>query len=95
MEETEELEDLARFRGNFVDTMIRSANIRVTLGRNAPPNTNDKVHLSLRRDVEIARGTGSTLETELLLLRSEILLHVLLRALEDDLALRLSCLQAI
>ena len=61
----------------------------------SPPDTDDKVDLGLGRDVEIARGTGSTLETELLLLRSEILLHVLLRALEDDLALRLSCLQAI
>ena len=58
----------------------------------SPTNTDDEVHLRLRGNVEVASGTSSPLETNLILLRGKVLLHVLLSALEDNLALGLCCL---
>ena len=43
----------------------------------------------MRRDVEVASSARSPLQTDLLLLRGKVLLHIGLRALEDDLALGL------
>ena len=60
--------------------------------RYAPPDTDNEVDLRLSRDVEVTRSTSSALQTDLLLLSGEVLLHVLLSTLEDDLALGLRCL---
>lgn len=54
-----------------------------------PPDTDDEVDLGLCGDVEVASRTSSTLQANLLLLLGKVLLHVGLRALEDDLALGL------
>ena len=60
--------------------------------RDSPPDTDDEVDLRLGRDVEVASSTRSPLQTDLLLLRGKVLLHIGFRALEDDLALGLSSL---
>ena len=60
--------------------------------RYAPPDTDNEVDLRLRRDVEVTSRTSSTLQTNLLLLLREVLLHVGLRTLEDDLTLGLGSL---
>ena len=78
LQKTEELQDLAGLGRNLVDT----------------PDTDDEVDLRLGRDVEVARGTGSPSQADLLTLRGQVLLDVLLSTLEDDLALglrRLDC----
>ena len=59
----------------------------------APANSNNEVDLGLGRDVEVARCPCSTLQSDLILLLGEILLHIGLRALEDDLSLGLSSLK--
>jgi nitrate reductase gamma subunit len=59
----------------------------------APANSNDEVDLGLGRDVEVTRCPCSTLQSDLILLLAEILFHVGLRALEDDLSLGLSSLK--
>ena len=59
----------------------------------APANSNDKVDLGVSGDVEVARRPCSTLQSDLILLLVEILLHIGLRALEDDLSLGLSSLK--
>ena len=58
----------------------------------SPTNTDDEVHLRLRGNVEVASGTCSALEADLLLLLVKVLLCVLFSALEDDLALGLRVL---
>ena len=73
LEQSEELEDLAGFGGDFVDTT----------------NTNDEVNLRLCGHVEVTRSTGSTLQPNLLFLLSKVLLHMSLSTLEDNFALRL------
>lgn len=55
----------------------------------SPPNTNDKVDLGLCGDVEVARRTRSPLQADLFLLMIQILLHICLCPLEDDLTLGL------
>ena len=60
----------------------------------SPPDTDDKVDLSLCRDVEIARCARRPLQTNLFPLLCKVLLDIRLRTLEDDLALglrRLDC----
>ena len=59
----------------------------------SPADTDNEVHLSLCGDVEVARRAGCPLQTDLLLLGRYVLLHILLRALEDDLALGLGRLR--
>ena len=59
----------------------------------SPPDTDDEVDLRLRRDVEVTACASGALEADLLLLLAEVLLHIRLRALEDDLALGLGSLQ--
>lgn len=59
----------------------------------SPADTDNEVHLSLCGDVEVARRAGCPLQTDLLLLSRYVLLHILLRALEDDLALGLGRLR--
>ncbi len=54
-----------------------------------PPNTDNEVDLGLCGDVEVASRTSSPLQADLLLLLRKVLLHIGLRALEDDLALGL------
>ena len=60
----------------------------------SPPNADDEVNLRLSRDVEVTRSTGCPLQADLLLLRGKVLLHVGLRALENNLALGLSSLDS-
>ena len=55
----------------------------------APTNTDDEVYLRLSWDVEVTSSTGSPPEADFLTLRGEVLLHVLLGTLEDDLSLSL------
>lgn len=71
LEETEELQDLARLGGDVVDTT----------------ETDNKDNLGLTGNVEVTLGFGGTAETNLLALGGAVLLGVLLGALEDDLAL--------
>ena len=73
LEQSEELEDLAGFGGDLVDTT----------------DTDDEVNLRLCGNVEVARSTSSTLQPDLLLLLSKVLLHMSLSTLEDNFALRL------
>ena len=53
----------------------------------SPPDTDNKVDLGLGRDVEVTTSPSSALQTDLLLLLGQVLLHIRLRALEDDLSL--------
>lgn len=76
MEEAEELEDLAGLGCDLVDTA----------------DTDDEEHLGLSGDVEVAGGTGSTLQANLILLLGDVLLDVGLCALENDLSLGLGSL---
>lgn len=55
----------------------------------APTNTNNKVDLWLCGDIEVAGRARRSLETDLVLLLCEVLLHIALCPLEDDLSLRL------
>lgn len=73
LEQTQELEDLARLGGDLVDTL----------------DTDNEDKLGLSRDVEAALFLGKTVQTDLLLLLLTVLLDVLLSTLEDDLALLL------
>jgi hypothetical protein len=58
----------------------------------APADTDNEVHLRLGRDVKVAGGTSSTLETDLLLFLGKVALYVSLSTLEYDLALGLASL---
>ena len=92
LEEAEELKDFAGLWRDLVNTAwMLAKSIEIQRGH-APPDTDNKVHLRLCWDVEVTRGAGSTLQTDLLLLRGDVLLHILLGALEDDLSLGLGCL---
>jgi len=73
LEETEELEDLFGFGGDFGDTL----------------QTDDEVDLGLGGDIEVTSLACFTLQTDLLLLLRDVLLDVLVGTLEDDLALLL------
>ena len=64
------------------------------LTSHSPPDANDEVDLRLRGYVEVTRCARSPLQANLLLLLVEVLLHVRLRALEDDLALGLRSLKS-
>jgi len=55
----------------------------------SPLETNDEVNFGLSRDVKVSSLPGLPLESDLLLLLREVLLHILIRTLEDDLALGL------
>ena len=57
------------------------------LHEHLPPNTNNKIHLGLSRDVEVTGSPCSTLQSDLLLLLTQILFYICLRALEDDFSL--------
>ena len=59
------------------------------LASHSPPDANDEVNLRLCGYVEVTGCARSPLQANLLLLLVEVLLHVRLRALEDDLALGL------
>lgn len=61
-------------------------------GRHLPLQPDDKVHLGLSLNVEVARLPRLPLEPDVLLLGLEVLLRVLVRSLEDDLALGLGIL---
>lgn len=77
LDQSEELEDLPGLGGDVVDTT----------------QTDDEGDLGLGRDVEVARGLGSTAQTDLLTLTSLSLLDVLLSTLENDSTLVLLGLQ--
>ena len=64
------MKDLAGFWRDFVDTT----------------DTDDKVNFGFGRDVKVARCACCPLQPDLLPLLREVLLHVRLGALEDDLA---------
>lgn len=68
LEETKELEDLARLGGNLVDTL----------------DADDEDQLLLGRDVEVALLLGNTVEADLLTLSVAVLSDVLLSTLEDN-----------
>ena len=61
----------------------------------SPADTDNKVHLRLCWDVEVTNSASRTLQTDLLLLCAQVLLHILLRPLEDDLSLGLGSLNSI
>lgn len=71
LEEAEKLEDLLGLGGNLGDTL----------------EADDKVDLRLGGDVEVTGLAGLALEADLLLLLGNVLLDVLVSALENDLAL--------
>lgn len=73
LEKTEELEDLARLRGNLVDTL----------------DSDDEDQLVLSIDLEGTFLLGNAVKADLLALRIAVLLNVLLSTLEDDTALLL------
>jgi hypothetical protein len=73
LEKTKQLEDLAGFGSNLVDTL----------------DTDNKDKLGLGWDVERAIDLGLARDTDLLALSVTVLLHVLLSALEDGSALLL------
>ena len=52
-----------------------------------PPNTNNEIYLGLTRDVEVTGSPCSTLQSDLLLLLTQVLLYIWLRAFEDDFSL--------
>jgi len=79
LEKTEELKDLARLRGNVVDTL----------------DTHDEVNLGLSGDVEVSVSLGLPLQADLLSLLLLVVVDVLLGALEDDSALGLASLAGI
>ena len=94
LKEAEELKDFAGLWRNLVNTagmLARSTDIR---GGHAPPDTDNKVHLRLCWDVEVTNSASRTLQTDLLLLCAQVLLHILLRPLEDDLSLGLRSLNS-
>lgn len=74
LEETEKLHDLLGLGGDLGDTL----------------ETDDKVDLGLGRDVVVSGLASLTLKTDLLFLLGNVLLDVLVGALEDDLALSLA-----
>ena len=71
LQETHQLHDLARLRGNFVDTF----------------DTDNEQKFWLLRNVKAALLLCNTSKTDLLALCIAILLHILLGTLEDDTAL--------
>ena len=94
LEEAEELKDFAGLWRDLVNTaemLARSTDIR---SGHAPPDTDNKVHLRLCWDVEVTNSASRTLQTDLLLLCAQVLLHILLRPLEDDLSLGLGSLNS-
>ena len=76
LKETEELKDLAGFGRDSIDTT----------------NTDDEVNFRFSGDVEIARCACSSLQPDFLLLLCQVLLHVGLGPLENDLAFCECCL---
>lgn len=58
----------------------------------SPLQTDHKVHLGLGRDVKVTSLASLALQADLLLFGGNVLLHVLVGALEDDLALLLGLL---
>jgi hypothetical protein len=71
LQETQELEDLARFWRDLVDAA----------------DADDEVDLWLGGDVEVAGGAGGAFETDFFALFCEVFFYVGFGALEDDLAL--------
>ena len=91
LKETKELKDFAGLGCDVVDTILtfEPCPMETVQIDNSPPDADNEINLRLRRDVEISRGARSPLQTDLLLLLRKVLLHVGLRALEDNLALGL------
>ena len=73
LEQSDELENLAGFGGDFVDTT----------------DTYEEVNLCLCGNVEATRSTSSTLQADLLLLLSTVLVHMSLSTLGDNFTLGL------
>ena len=73
LEETQKLEDFSGLGGNFVDTT----------------DTYEEVNLCLCGNVEATRSTSSTLQADLLLLLSTVLVHMSLSTLGDNFTLGL------
>ena len=63
--------------------------------QNSPFKTDHKVDFGLSRNVEVSGLSCLALKSDLLLLLGQILLDILIRTLEDDLALRFLVLQGI
>jgi len=59
----------------------------------APTNTDNKIHLGLSRDIEVASSPCSSFQSNFLLLLGQVLLHIALSTLENNLSLRLGRLQ--
>ena len=61
--------------------------ITIEVQVHVPANTDNEVDFWLTSDIEVTVASCSPLQADLLPLLSLVLLHVRLRALEDDLAL--------
>lgn len=92
LEETEELENLARLRGNLVDTTNPRISIRSYSGGgriNIPLDTDNENQLGLVWNVERAVLLADAGKTDLLALSITVFLNIGFRALEDDATLLL------
>ena len=88
LEETEELENLARLGGNLVDTVIDRVRPRTIelqgASQHLPLDTDNEDQLGLLRDVERTLLLAQAGKADHLALSIAVLLNVGLRALEDD-----------
>ena len=89
LDQAEELHDLARLRGNVVDTIRISCIQYLPRVKNLPLDTDDEDQLGLIRDVEVTLLAGDTGKADPLTLSIAVLLDVGLSALEDDATLLL------
>ena len=55
--------------------------------KNVPSNADDKIDFRLGRNVEIAGGSGDTLQADFLSFFCQIVFHIRFGTLEDDLSL--------
>lgn len=101
LEETQELEDLARLGGNLVDTVFMTGQSPFVIQYRRrfpdgceclPLDTDDKDQLGLGRDVEGVLLFTQAAEADLLPLCVSVFLDILLGTLEDDAALLLGSL---
>jgi len=90
LEEAEQLQNFTGFWGDLVDTKTEGVNQwnspRIYIY--SPSDADNEVYLGLCGHIEVTSSSGSTLQTDLVLLLVQVLLNIRLCALEDDLSLR-------
>jgi cyanophycinase-like exopeptidase len=87
LEKTEELEDLARLRGNLVDTNdSKRKNVQRMCRSILPLDSDDEDKLGLLLDIEATLLLAQASESDLLALSVAVFLDISLGPLEDDLA---------